>query len=124
MSSGHQIFGLVLFFAVMGQLGIGFWHHRRYRKFQKPTIYGRVHLYTGPAIVLGGIINGFTGFNLSGESHNNVYYGPVVAVIVVTVVAILGWKQWSKRKQNKSLERAEHGTSYSLESFPVSGDRH
>jgi membrane protein implicated in regulation of membrane protease activity len=65
-------------------------------------VYGKVHLVAGPAIVLGGIINGFTGFNFSGEPHNNVYYGAVVAVIILAVLVLLGWKRWSSRKQNKA----------------------
>jgi len=82
-------------------------------------VYGKIHLYAGPAIVLGGIINGFTGFNLSGESRNNIFYGPVVAVIVVTVLLLLGWKRWSKGRQMKDSERStsvdgDQATSYRL----------
>ena len=76
-------------------------------------MYGKVHLYLGPAIVVGGIINGFTGFNFSGESRNNVYYGAVVAVVTVVVLVLLGWKRWSKNKQIKgsrmsSADEFEH----------------
>ena len=64
-------------------------------------MYGKLHLYAGPTIVLGGIINGFTGFNFSGEPHNNVYYGAVVAVVIVVVLLSLLWKRWSKNTQAK-----------------------
>jgi hypothetical protein len=64
-------------------------------------LYGRLHLYAGPTIVLGGIINGFTGFNFSREPHNNVYYGAVVAVVLAVVLSSLVWKRWSKNKQPK-----------------------
>jgi hypothetical protein len=64
-------------------------------------MYGRLHLYAGPTIILGGIINGFTGFKFSGESHHNVYYGAVVAVVIIGVLASLTWKRWSKNKQAK-----------------------
>jgi NAD/NADP transhydrogenase beta subunit len=102
ISSGHQVFGLVLLALLLIQWGIGLYHHRRFRKTKRPTIYGKVHLFAGPAIVLGGIINGFTGFNFSGEAHNNVYWGIAVAVILVIVFALLGWKRWSMRKQAKN----------------------
>jgi undecaprenyl pyrophosphate phosphatase UppP len=64
-------------------------------------MYGRLHLYAGPTIVLGGIINGFNGFNFSGEPQKNVYYGAVVAVVIIVVLASLVWKRWSKNKQAK-----------------------
>jgi hypothetical protein len=102
ISSGHQVFGLILLPLLLIQWGIGFYHHLRFRKTKRPTIYGKIHLFAGPAIVLGGIINGFTGFNFSGEPHNNVYWGIAVAVILLIVLALLGWKRWSMHKQAKN----------------------
>lgn len=58
-------------------------------------------MIAGPAIVLGGIINGFIGFNFSGDSRDNKYYGIAVAVILVVVLGLLAWKRWSKRKESK-----------------------
>ena len=101
VSSGHQISGLVLLGLLLVQWAIGFYHHLRFRKHKRSIKYGRLHLYAGPIIVLGGIINGFTGFNFSGEPHNNVYYGAVVAVIISVVLVCLAWKRWSKNKQAK-----------------------
>lgn len=101
VSSGHQIFGLILLTLLLVQWAIGIYHHVRFRKHNRSTIYGMLHLYAGPTIVLGGIINGFTGFNFSGEPHNNVYYGAVVAVVIVVVLLSLLWKRWSKNKQAK-----------------------
>ena len=101
VSSGHQIFGLILLALLLVQWGIGFYHHLRFRKHKRSTKYGRLHLYAGPTIVLGGIINGFTGFNFSGEPHNNVYYGAVVAVVISVTLVCLSWKRWSKNKQAK-----------------------
>ena len=105
MSSGHQIFGLLLLILVFVQWGIGFYNHNQYRKYKTPTKFGKVHLYAGPGIVLGGVINGFTGFNFSSEAHNNIIYGIVVAVIMMTVIGLLGWKRWMKRGQSKRAER-------------------
>ncbi|OSS53340.1 hypothetical protein B5807_01832 [Epicoccum nigrum] len=101
VSSGHQVFGLILLILLLVQWAIGFHHHLRFRKYKRSTLYGRLHLYAGPTIVLGGIINGFTGFNFSREPHNNVYYGAVVAVVLVIVLSSLVWKRWSKNKQPK-----------------------
>lgn len=100
------MFGLILLALLLIQWGIGFYHHLRFRKTKRPTVYGRIHLFLGPAIVLGGIINGFTGFNFSGEPRNNIYWGIAVAVILVVVLGLLGWKRWSTRKQKKTTRIA------------------
>ncbi|KAF1936114.1 hypothetical protein EJ02DRAFT_459810 [Clathrospora elynae] len=107
VTSGHQVFGLILLGLVLFQWGIGLYHHLRFRKYKRPTIYGKVHLFAGPALVLGGIINGFIGFNFSGEPHNNIYYGIVVAIILVVVLGLLVWKRWSKRRESKTHRRME-----------------
>jgi undecaprenyl pyrophosphate phosphatase UppP len=83
-------------------------------------------LIAGPAIVLGGIINGFIGFNFSGDPRNNIYYGIAVAVILVVVLGLLAWKRWSKRKQSKidrstAPERSSKD-SYGLNLVPGSND--
>jgi hypothetical protein len=82
-------------------------------------VFGKVHQYVGPVILLGGIINGFTCFNFSREPHNNAYYGAAVAVVLVIVLALLGWKRWSVKQA--------HGDSMSSderlhpESYPMDG---
>lgn len=65
-----------------------------------------MHLYASPGIVLGGVINGFTGFNFSSEAHNNIIYGIFVAVIMMIVIGLLGWKRWMKMGQSKRAERS------------------
>lgn len=86
---------------LFAQWSIGFYHHLRYRKYKRPTSFGKAHLYAGPLLVLGGIINGFTGFNFSGESHNNIYYGVVVAIVLIIVLALLGWKRWTNERAKR-----------------------
>jgi heme/copper-type cytochrome/quinol oxidase subunit 2 len=48
-----------------------------------------------------GLVNGFLGFDLSGENHDNVWYGVVAAVVFVAVVGLLGWKAWKGRRSGK-----------------------
>lgn len=128
MSSGHQLFGLVLLVLVILQWSIGLYHHIIYRKHKRPTIFGKIHLYAGPAIVLGGIINGFTGFNFSGEPKDSIYYGVAVAIILVAVIALLAWKRWTKRSQEKRTTRgmeraAESNDNIGLNVMPGSYDQ-
>lgn len=67
-------------------------------------MYGRVHLYLGPTIVFGGIINGFIGFIgfiFGGEPRWNIWYGPCVGAIVLVLLGLLGWKRWTQWKKRK-----------------------
>ena len=103
------------------QWAIGFYHHLRFQKYRRPTVFSKVHLYAGPALVLGGIINGFTGFNFSSESHNNVYYGTVVAVVLVAVLALLGWKRWSNKRAKRGGTSSDE---WLYESYAMNGAPH
>ena len=73
-------------------------------------------MIAGPAIVLGGIINGFIGFNFSGDPRNNIYYGIAVAIILVVVLGLLLWKRWSKRKQSK-IDRSTEADGSNKDSY-------
>lgn len=73
-------------------------------------------MIAGPAIVLGGIINGFIGFNFSGDPRNNIYYGIAVAIILVVVLGLLLWKRWSKRKQSK-IDRSTESDGSNKDSY-------
>ncbi|KAF2007154.1 iron reductase domain protein [Amniculicola lignicola CBS 123094] len=120
VSSGHQIAGIVLLLLVFLQFGIGGWHHFQYRKYKNPTKYGTIHRYAGPFVVLAGIINGFTGFNFSGESENNVYYGIVVGLVLVAVIGMLAWKGWSKKKETGMPRNRDPADGVGLNAMPKS----
>jgi undecaprenyl pyrophosphate phosphatase UppP len=87
----------LLLFA-LGQWAIGFYHHLQYRKYKQSTLFGKIHLFAGPFIIIGGIINGFLGFNFSYESKNNIYYGIAVGVILIVVGSLLAWRKISEKK--------------------------
>jgi hypothetical protein len=70
-NSAHQIIGILLLLAFFTQLGLGITHHRIYKKEQRKTLMGRIHLYLGPAIIFFGLVNGGIGFAFSGScSHS------------------------------------------------------
>lgn len=68
-NSAHQIIGILLLLALFTQLGLGVTHHRIYKKEQRKTTMGKVHLYLGPAIIFFGLVNGFVGFNFGGMHY-------------------------------------------------------
>ncbi|KNG44468.1 CBD9-like protein [Stemphylium lycopersici] len=54
--------------------------------------------------VVGGGLGIALSFDLSGENHDNVWYGVVAAVVFVTVVGLLGWKAWKSRNDGKGID--------------------
>ena len=66
-NSAHQILGILLLLAMFLQLGLGVMHHRVFKKEQRKTIMGKIHLYLGPAVIVVGLINGGLGFAFAGK---------------------------------------------------------
>ncbi|KAL5113498.1 hypothetical protein ACEQ8H_008634 [Pleosporales sp. CAS-2024a] len=99
MSSGHQVFGLILCGLLLVQWLGGLLHHLRFRKYKRPTMMGKAHLFLGPTVVLGGIINAFIGLDLAGNGKYNKWYGIAVAIILFAVIVALAWKKWHTKKE-------------------------
>ncbi|KAK4552905.1 hypothetical protein LTR86_010037 [Recurvomyces mirabilis] len=83
-ASAHQIIGILLFLALVSQLGLGIIHHRIYKKQQRPTIMGKIHKYLGPGIILFGVINAPLGFVFAGNPHLCLPY-----IVIVLLMAII-----------------------------------
>jgi hypothetical protein len=64
----HQALGLLVFAALLVQVGLGVMQHRVYRRTKRETMLGVVHRFLGPAIVILGLVNGGLGLDLAGES--------------------------------------------------------
>lgn len=101
-SSPHQILGIVILLAIIAQWGMGFWHHRLYKKTQTPSMFGVVHRYFGFVVILLAIINGGIGLSWSYAS-NGVLIGYSIAVIIVSVV-IIGLLGWARFKTNRGAK--------------------
>nr|POE54145.1 hypothetical protein CFP56_73416 [Quercus suber] len=88
----HQIIGLLICAFLLIQLGLGLAHHLIFKKTEKPTILGKIHMFLGPAILLLAIVNGGLGFRLAGERERNI----VIYAVVVGVVTLvfLGFRTW------------------------------
>lgn len=84
--SAHQVIGILLILALFGQLGLGIVHHRIFKKENRPTIMGKIHLYLGPGVILFGLINAALGFNLA---DMNFVLRPFIAVIVIVALAFI-----------------------------------
>jgi len=95
--SSHQILGLIIFAALLLQLGLGLSHHLIYRRTKKPTILGKIHLFLGPAVILLALTNGGLGFNLAMNPQGKVPYAVVVAVVGLAFITARAWLFFGRR---------------------------
>lgn len=58
-NSAHQVIGILVFAFVLIQFGLGFMHHRTFKKTQQTTKMAPIHVWLGRLIMLLGVINGF-----------------------------------------------------------------
>ncbi|KAF2186466.1 iron reductase domain protein [Zopfia rhizophila CBS 207.26] len=106
--SAHQILGLIIVSFVILQFSLGFLHHRLYKKHQRPTIVGRIHLYAGPFVLVLGAANGFLGFQFSGGwGYRKIMYGVILTLMFIGLAVMLFWV--GRRKSRKEKSRAAVG---------------
>lgn len=82
--------GLLIVAALLIQLSLGLIHHARYNKTNNPTIFGKIHFFLGPSIMVLGLINAGVGFNFAGRPNLNIPYGIVAAVCAVVFFGMIG----------------------------------
>lgn len=88
----HQIIGLLVCAFLLIQLGLGLAHHLIFKKTEKPTAIGKVHMFLGPAILILAIVNGGLGFRLAmDDSDDIIIYAVVVGVVALTFIGIRGY---------------------------------
>lgn len=103
INSAHQILGLALLFFLFAQLSLGWFHHRLYKKTQRPTLMGKIHRYAGPVILALGVVNGFLGFSFADSSRSNISYALAVLAIGLVVVGLVFLKQRQKKRRAAAL---------------------
>src|SRR2546423_5141966 len=96
LNSPHQAIGLIVVFGVIIQFTIGVIHHTIYKRHQRPTLFGKVHRYVGPGVIVIGLINGILGFHFAGNNYAIIGYVIITTLMVVFVSTCLYLK---KRRQ-------------------------
>ncbi|KAF2662027.1 iron reductase domain protein [Lophiostoma macrostomum CBS 122681] len=104
INNPHQLIGLAAVGITLIQLGFGLTHHLLFTKTQRPSIFGKIHLYMGPLVLIAGTVNGFLGFNFSGGSFHNLMYGIIVAVVFIGLAGALFWAQKKKNRKRRRVE--------------------
>lgn len=92
-NSAHQIIGLLVVIALIGQWVGGFLHHRFYVKNQRPWMNGlpiKGHkMILGPIILLAGLVDAAVGFNFAVAHQWNYVYIPLAVGMIVVVTIII-----------------------------------
>ncbi|KAH6722261.1 hypothetical protein DL95DRAFT_352089 [Leptodontidium sp. 2 PMI_412] len=109
-NSAHQIFGIIIIAAMIGQFVLGFLHHRMYKKTQLPTKLAPIHIWLGRVVIPAGIANGFIGFPLA---LNPKYNWALLACVLLVVVVAGPFAFWRFRRNiNKKNALAYEPTGY------------
>ena len=66
--SAHQAIGLIVIAGLCIEIGLGLVHHSVYVKNEKSTMFGKVHMFLGPSVMLLGLVNAGLGFDFAGKS--------------------------------------------------------
>ena len=92
------------------QVGLGLVGHSMYVRTNKPSVFGRIHFFLGPSIMVLGLINGGIGFDFAGNSSLNIPYAIVVVVMVLVSGAIVGCQLFcrSRRKYKPEPESSQY----------------
>ncbi|TKA22608.1 hypothetical protein B0A50_08297 [Salinomyces thailandicus] len=109
-TSGHQVLGILIFIALIFQLGLGILHHRSFKKHKQGTLMGKVHLFLGPLAILLGIINAPIGFVLAGNSHLGIPYA--IAVIIIALLFLFArifLRRYLVRIRRAKGQQQQHG---------------
>ncbi|KAK1823948.1 hypothetical protein LTR12_001690 [Friedmanniomyces endolithicus] len=120
-TSAHQIIGILLFLALISQLGLGILHHRIFKKEQRPTLLGKIHRYLGPTIILFGIINAPIGFAFAGNPHLIIPYIIIVVLGVIVYISIRFGARICCRGRNAKRQAANGGDGYQYPQFGPGG---
>ncbi|KAE8448065.1 hypothetical protein EG329_009830 [Mollisiaceae sp. DMI_Dod_QoI] len=106
-NSAHQIFGLIIIVAMVGQFVLGYMHHRIYKRTQATTKLAPIHVWLGRVVIPAGIANGFLGFPLALNSKFNWALLALVLLVIIVCAPFAFWRY--KRNANKAATAAAVG---------------
>lgn len=70
-------------------------------------MFGRVHFFLGPFIMVLGIINAGVGFDFAGNSRLTLPYGLTVGVIAVVLFFVLGFQLFCRSRRKYKPDQTE-----------------
>ncbi|KAI9728470.1 MAG: hypothetical protein M1828_003872 [Chrysothrix sp. TS-e1954] len=106
-TQAHQIIGIIAVSAsILFQPALGWYHHIRYKKIGRRTIFSHVHMWIGRLTPLLGIINIILGCLLSGHVRNiAIGTGTAALFLYVVIFSFAAWRGYSKKGSKKSDDK-------------------
>ncbi|KAL7814632.1 hypothetical protein V8C44DRAFT_36580 [Trichoderma aethiopicum] len=101
----HQVLGFIVILLMFVQLAMGILHHLKWRKTQKPTTFGKIHLWNGRVVMTLGAVNGYIGFGFALDRR---YALIVLGIVFFLVMCTLGYIVWAAKRQ---MPRRQQGPS-------------
>ncbi|EPE27800.1 CBD9-like protein [Glarea lozoyensis ATCC 20868] len=120
-NSAHQVIGLIVILAMIGQFILGFLHHRMYSQTKLPTKLGPIHVWLGRFVVLLGIVSGFVGFPLA---QNSIFNWPLLGLVLFGIIfsgPFIFWR-WRRNMQKANKAEAAKAPSGGYQAEPWRGD--
>jgi hypothetical protein len=108
----HAIIGLILLGTLFFMPFLGTIHHKIYKKVQKRTVWSYVHIFTGRAIVILGMINGGLGLRLAAAQRSYlIAYGVFAGLMGVAYIGTILFGE-CKRSREPSPNAAASSPVY------------
>ena len=103
MHEAHPRTGLLVTLLLLAQPLLGYVHHIRFLRSRSSSVYTTAHIWYGRVLLALGLVNGFTGLRLAGQSWGvQLIYGLVaiaVSVIWVGSIVLAGRRKGGLGKQ-------------------------
>jgi hypothetical protein len=94
---------------VVVQFTLGVIHHAHFKRTQMPSLFGKIHLYLGPTVIVIGLVNGILGLNFAGNKRAIIGYVIVTLLMCIFVMSCLYLKKRrSMRKEAYTSAAAQN----------------
>ncbi|KAM0720651.1 hypothetical protein Q7P37_004788 [Cladosporium fusiforme] len=102
LTEPHAIIGMLLFAILFFMPFLGVIHHKIYKQVQKRTAWSYIHIFTGRAAILLGMVNGGLGLRLAEAPEGAlIAYGVLVGIVGLVYIAavVFGTVRTGRRNQ-------------------------
>ncbi|KAI1372909.1 putative iron reductase domain protein [Hypoxylon crocopeplum] len=119
-NTAHQVIGILIFIFIFAQFGLGYFHHRTFKKTQQTTKMAPIHVWMGRLLLVLGVVNAFLGFPLALSPQYNYVLAGLVLFIFPAMILIFITKKFIQKRWNKSKEASPEPNGYNMEPWQQS----
>ncbi|KAI2624861.1 putative iron reductase domain protein [Hypoxylon sp. NC1633] len=119
-NTAHQVIGILIFIFIFAQFGLGYFHHRTFKRTQQTTKLAPIHVWMGRLILVLGVVNSFLGFPLALSSQYNYVLTGLVLFIFPGMILVMLMKRFIQRRWNQRKGAAAEPNGYNMEPWQQS----